>query len=170
MTRFVGTEVTSERLHDQVCGYRKSPVRGYMTRFVFSVLLIGYMTFFGNVQTQRLHDQICGYRKSQLRGYMTSFLDTEVTAQRLHGQFFLYRKVAAQRLHNQFWGYRKVTTQRLHNQFWGYRKVTTQRLHLTGLWVQKVTTKRLHDHFEGGTEKSLLRGYMARFVGPENRH
>ena len=30
ITRFAGTEVTTERLHDQVCGYRKSPLRGCM--------------------------------------------------------------------------------------------------------------------------------------------
>ena len=114
MTRFVGTEVTSERLHDQVCGYRKSPVRGYMTRFVFSVLLIGYLTFFGNVQTQRLHDQICGYRKSQLRGYMTSFLATA--------------KLLLRGYITSFGGYRKSPLRGYITSFF-YTEVNTQRLH-----------------------------------------
>ena len=134
MTRFVGTEVTSERLHDQVCGYRKSPVRGYMTRFVFSVLLIGYLTFFGNVQTQRLHDQICGYRKSQLRGYMTSFLATA--------------KLLLRGYITSFGGYRKSPLRGYITSFFLYRSQHSE-VTLTDLWVQNVTTKRLHDQLFG---------------------
>ena len=72
--------VQTQSLHDQICGYRKSQLRGYMTSFLATAKspLRGYIaSFWGTeVTTQRLHN-ILDTEKSPLRGYIDRFVGTE---------------------------------------------------------------------------------------------
>ena len=68
--------VQTQSLRDQICEYRKSQLRGYMTSFLATAKSL-----------------------LRVRGYITSFGGAEVTTQRLHNKKNGYRKVTTQRLH-----------------------------------------------------------------------